>query len=84
MAQLFKILLLFFIIFAVKIGNNHTCFAAIHGALEYKIPIEYSKMNEDDINSAAEFYYNNSLKNKTKEVDENTSNALILSFSVFS
>ncbi len=78
MAQLFKILLLFFLIFAVNIGNNSNCFAAIHGALEYKIPIEYSKMNEEELNSTAEFYYNNSLKNNSKEVDENTSKALIL------
>jgi len=74
MAQLFKILLSIFIIFAA----NKTCYAALQGSLEYKIPIEYSKMNEEELSSEAEFYYNKALVTDSSYISEDVSRALIL------
>ena len=38
-------------------------FAAIKGGLEYSIPIDYSKLNEDELQAKAGFYYNLVLRN---------------------
>lgn len=38
-------------------------FATIKGGLEYSIPIDYSKLNEDELQAKAGFYYNLALRN---------------------
>lgn len=38
-------------------------YSAIKGGLEYSIPIDYSKLNEDELQAKAGFYYNLALRN---------------------
>lgn len=73
MALLFKFLLLFFVIFCPL-----NCQAVMKGSLEYKIPIEYSNMNEEELSSKAEFYYNNALKTSGGKLNSDVTQGLIL------
>ena len=74
MAQLFKILCSILIIFLTCCSSQ----AALNGAIDYKIPVEYKNMNEAELNSKAELYYNNALKTTDKKLNDDISEALIL------
>lgn len=52
------------------------CFSAIKGGVNYQIPIDYTKLNQAELESKAEFYYNPALNSKT--LDDNMSSALNL------
>ena len=65
---LFALLISFFIILP--------SLSAIKGGVDYKIPIDYSKLNQTELESKADFYYNSALK--TKKLDENMTSALNL------
>ena len=74
MAQLFRFLFLFLLI--TLTANN--CQAALSGSIDYKIPIEYSKINEKELSTQAEFYYNKALKTTDNKQNDDISEALIL------
>jgi len=74
MAQLFKTLFSIFIVFFTA----QCSFAALSGSVNYKIPIEYKNMNEEELSSKAEIYYNNALKNTDKKLNDDISEALLL------
>lgn len=64
----YKIFLLtFFIIFLIP-----PTFPAIKGSLEYSIPIDYSKLNEEELQAEAGIYYNLALKNGANSKDMTT------------
>ena len=49
-------------------------YSAIKGGVNYKIPIDYTKINQAELESKAEFYYTQALK--TNKLDENMTRAL--------
>ena len=65
MRQLIKILLTSFI-FCIFIAPAHS---AIQGGLEYTIPIDYSKLSEEELQAKAGIYYNLALKSGTLNED---------------
>jgi tetratricopeptide (TPR) repeat protein len=72
MTRLIKILLIPLILCFTLIPT----FSAISGGVDYTIPIDYSKYNQSDLESKAEFYYNSALK--SKKLDEDMTSALNL------
>ena len=50
--------------------------SALKGGVDYKIPFDYTKLNQSELEAQAEFYYNTALK--TKELNENMTYALNL------
>lgn len=51
-------------------------FSALRGGVDYKIPFDYTKLNQAELESKAEFYYTSALN--TKELNENMTYALNL------
>lgn len=51
-------------------------FSALRGGVDYKIPFDYTKLNQAELESKAEFYYNSSFG--TKELNEEMTCALNL------
>ena len=51
-------------------------FSALKGGVDYKIPFDYTKLNQSELESKAEFYYTSALN--SKELNENTTCALNL------
>ena len=51
-------------------------FSALRGGVDYKIPFDYTKLNQAELESKAEFYYISALN--TKELNENMTYALNL------
>ena len=77
MRQLIIILLTFIINITLLLPSN----AALRGSLEYSIPIDYARLNEQELASRAEISYNSALKNyngDTVAVSEEISTALNL------
>ena len=53
-------------------------FSALKGGLEYQIPVDYSKLNTEELEVKAGFYYNLALKTNSGKNNEETSAALNL------
>ncbi len=53
-------------------------YCAVKGGIEYKIPIDYSKVNAEEIESRANLYYNLALKTNSGKLNEETTTALNL------
>ena len=51
-------------------------FSAVSGGVDYSIPIDYTKLNQSDLESRAEIYYNLALK--SKKPNEDMTSALTL------
>jgi len=51
-------------------------FSAINGGIDYNIPIDYTKLNQADLETRAEVYYNSALK--SKKLNEDMTSALTL------
>ena len=51
-------------------------YSAVKGGIDYSIPIDYTKLNQTDLETRAEFYYNSALK--SKKLNEDMSSALTL------
>ena len=49
-------------------------FSALRGGVDYKIPFDYTKLNQTELESKAEFYYTSALN--TKELNEEMTYAL--------
>lgn len=65
--KFFTLILMFFI--------SSTVNAAIKGGVDYSIPIDYSKINLEEAENKAGFYYNSAISTQSKE---DISNALVL------
>lgn len=53
--------------------------ATLKSGIEYKLPIDYTKLNEVELEEKANFYYNLAIKNdNTKELTTEMTNALVL------
>ena len=50
--------------------------AAVKGGINYQIPIDYTKLNQSDLEAKAEFYYNTAVN--SKKVNEDMTSALVL------
>lgn len=53
-------------------------YCAVKGGIEYQIPIDYSKVNAEEIESRANLYYNLALKTNSGKLNEETTAALNL------
>ena len=54
----------------------HPAFAALKGGIDYKIPVYYTNLDEDELNTKAEYYYDLVLKLPSKKPDDNMTAAL--------
>lgn len=64
MRRLIKFLFTFLILFMTV-----PAYPALKGGLEYQIPVDYSKLNEAELEEKAGFYYHLALKNETLNDD---------------
>ena len=63
-------------ILLIVVFSNLPAFSAIKGGIDYKIPIDYTKLNKNELEIRAESYYNNALE--TKVLNDDMSSALNL------
>ena len=73
MRQLIKLLPVFLCLFFAL-----SSFAALKGELEYRIPIDYSKLSEEELDTKAGVYYNLALKTSNGNINEEVTAALNL------
>ena len=50
--------------------------AAIKGGVSYRIPVYYTNLDEEELNTKAEYYYDLVLKSPSKKLDDNMTAAL--------
>ncbi len=74
MRQVFKFLLTVLISLAL----SPIAHAALKGGLEYEIPIDYTKLNQEELEAKAGFYYNLALKTASGKINEEMTAALNL------
>lgn len=72
-----RFFVIFFLIFGLMIFSQDTN-AAVVGGIEYKIPIDYEKLSQEELETKADFYYLLARKNAIGEVDRDMTNALVL------
>lgn len=73
MGQVIRFLLTFlFLIYSIP------AFAAVTGSVEYQIPIDYSKFNEQELIERAEYYYNFATKLYNGKINDEMTSALNL------
>ena len=75
MRQLSILILLITIIIA---SSALPSFSAIKGGVEYSIPIDYSKINEEEDQIKANLYFNNAQRIKDGIINDDMTNALML------
>ena len=51
-------------------------YSALQGGVDYQIPIDYTKLNQSELEAKAEFYYNSAIN--SKKLDEDITSALVL------
>lgn len=66
------------LIFAILFGTNIPTFSAIKGGIEYSIPTDYSKIDEQEVELKARLYFYNAEKLQDGIVNEDMTNALML------
>lgn len=71
MRHLFKIFVLLFL-------ASLPAFSAIQGGLEYSIPIDYTKLSREELDTKAGFYYNLAIKNSQGKINDEMTAALNL------
>ena len=74
MRQLIKILFLVCIMYA----SANFAYANLEGRLEYQIPIDYTKLSQEELDSKAGFYYNLATKNYNGELNKDITASLNL------
>lgn len=74
MGQLFRI----FLITLISLVFSSTAHSALRGNLEYQIPIDYTKLSQEELEAKAGFYYNLALKTASGKVNEEMTAALNL------
>lgn len=68
-----------FALFGCFIFNSSPVFAALKSGIEYKLPIDYTKLNVEELETNANFYYNLAIKNVNEEnLSQEMTNALVL------
>ena len=75
MHQFSKKILLILTLFTV---TSLPTFSAVKGGVEYSIPLDYSKVNEQEVELKAKLYFHNALQTKAGVVNEDITNALFL------
>ncbi len=75
MRQVSIIVLLIFIIYVEAVLPT---FSAVKGGIEYSIPIDYSKINEQELVLRAKEYFYNAQQLKDGTINEDMTNALML------
>ena len=66
----------FLLVFIISSGLTFPSYAAIKGSLEYKIPIDYSKIDQQELEAEAETMFNRAVQNSKGKVDEDMTAAL--------
>lgn len=66
------------LIFLLGIINIIPSFGAVKGGIEYSIPVDYSKLSEQELQDKAKNYFHNAQMNNTGEINEDITNALFL------
>lgn len=66
------------LIFLYSILNFYPVDAAIKGSVDYSIPIDYSKLNEQEVELRAREYFFNAKKLEDGRINEDMTNALML------
>ena len=74
MRQLIKILLPVILCLFLALPSH----SALKGKLDYRIPIDYSKLSEEELDAKAGIYYNLALKTSTGNVNDEVTAALNL------
>lgn len=74
MRQLIKI----FSTLIFMISTLIPAYCTVKGGIEYKIPIDYSKINKEEIESQANLYYNLALKTNSGKLNEEITTSLNL------
>ena len=74
MRQLIKLLLAISIIYVTAVPA-HT---AVEGRLEYHIPLDYTKLSQEELDTKAGFYYNLATKNYSGKLNDDMTTALNL------
>lgn len=72
MGQMFKNFLLGCLLCFIALPS----FSAIQGGIDYKIPIDYTKLNKEELESKAEQYYSSAVN--SKKINEDMTSALVL------
>ena len=70
--------IIFLFIFILITGSFSPAFSAIKGKLEYSIPVDYSKINEQETASVAREYYYNAERLQDNIINDDMTNALML------
>ena len=70
--------IIFLFIFILITGSFSPAFSAIKGKLEYTIPVDYSKINEQETTRVAREYYFNAEKSQDGVLNDDMTNALVL------
>ena len=65
-----------FLLILLILSMYQSCIASIQGGINYQIPIDYSKLDEKELQQKADFYYSYAIK--TGKLDENMTSALTL------
>lgn len=65
-----------FILLTLSIFTFNSAFAFVSGRIDYQIPIDYTKLNKDELEERADFYY--AVAIKTDKLTSDTTYALIL------
>ena len=74
MRQLIKLLLAISIIYVTTVSVH----AAVEGRLEYHIPLDYTKLSQEELDAKAGFYYNLATKNYSGKLNDDMTTALNL------
>ncbi len=69
------IVLLIILMFA---ANSPSAFCAIRGKIDYSIPVDYSKLNETELENKAKVYYFNAMQHSGNQINEDMTNALVV------
>ena len=65
-------------IFLTLVFTTLPAFSAIQGKLDYSIPIDYTKLSREELDTKAGFYYNLAIKNSQDKVNDEMTAALNL------
>lgn len=69
------IILLISLIF---LSSSLSVSATIRGKIDYSIPVDYSKLSTEEVESKAKVYYFNAMKYQDNKINEDVTNALML------
>ena len=73
-----QVSIIFLLIFTICINANLPSFATIKGGINYSIPVDYSKINEQETELKAQLYFHNAEHLKDGIINDDMTNALTL------